>query len=95
MTFVLALAEAESVPLAVMAAGFATFVVALMASAFVGNPYDLIGRGVFDRPRGDDGDRPVSDAEYDEWATAMADYCSQQDARRLAEPAGRGEGERS
>jgi hypothetical protein len=74
--FALAIAEAGGIPVVVVAGAVATFIVALMTSAFVQNPYDLIGRGVFDRPRGDRGERPPSDAEYEEWATAMADYCS-------------------
>jgi hypothetical protein len=87
--FVLAVvaSHATSLPGVVVAGGVATVVLAVMTRAFVGDPYDLIGRGVFDRPRGDDGDRPLPDAEYEEWATAMAGYCAEQDDHEPAEPA--------
>lgn len=77
--------EATGVPAVMVAVCVAAVVVVIMTQAFVGNPYDVIGQGVFDRPCGDDGERPPSDAEYEEWATAVADYCAHLDTRDAGE----------
>ena len=48
--------------------------------------YDSIGAGIFDRSGGHDGRRPPSDAEYEEFAAAIAAVCAEDDRRRSSTP---------
>jgi hypothetical protein len=67
------------VPLGMIA--IALLAIAITILATTSDPYDSIGGGVFDRWRGDDGERPPPEAEDDEFAAAIAVYCAREEAR--------------
>jgi hypothetical protein len=66
--------DAAGVPLPLVVFGVAL----LLIAGLIAEP---ARRGTFDRARGDDGERPVPDAEHDEFAAAVAAYCAREGDR--------------
>jgi hypothetical protein len=78
-------------PLGVIGIAWLAFAIGITILATTSDPYESIGGGVFDRSRGDDGERPPPDAEYEEFAVAIALYCAREEARQSAAPSARPE----
>jgi hypothetical protein len=72
-------------PLIVIGIALLAVATGVTTLAISSDPYDHIGGGVFDRSRGDHGERPAPDAEYEEFAAAIAEYCVREEARESAE----------
>ena len=72
------------VPLFVIGIGLLWIAIGMAILARTSDPYDGLGGGVFDRPRGDDGERPPPDAEYEEFAAAIAEHCAREEAGAAA-----------